>query len=265
MARKTKRLTRRTAGRLVRAVIYTPVLPIDPDRVRRDKLKVSSEARKRMNLRTSGEKLEIVMAANFEGDDLVVTLTYDDAHLPDSRKSAVSCLQKFLRSLRAQRRQRGEALHYIYVTEDKHGDGRIHHHVVLNATKGKQDFQEIRALWKQGTDTEISTIETQFDGYAAIATYFIKEPLEYGKPEKGKRVWTPSQGLNREVVEHEWVSEDMTITPPAGAWVLSYEPVVNGFGSFTYIKYMLPDRRKTKKPLGASGSEQCISNGNHWF
>ena len=87
---KRKRLTRITAGRYVEAVLYDQPMAGDEPKVRAAKQKVSSAARQKINRRTCWQKCELAMAANFDRDDLFVTLTYREA--PPTREAAVRCL-----------------------------------------------------------------------------------------------------------------------------------------------------------------------------
>ena len=91
-----KTLKRTRAGRLEIATCYTQISKGDPARVRAQKEKSSSEARERMNARTSSQKLERKLAANFDDGDLYVTLTYEDVSLPDCRGKAVRRMRSFL-------------------------------------------------------------------------------------------------------------------------------------------------------------------------
>lgn len=47
------------------------------------------------------------MAANFDDGDLLVILTYDDKHMPDSRDKAVRKMRSFLSKLKKARAERG--------------------------------------------------------------------------------------------------------------------------------------------------------------
>lgn len=85
----SKTLKQVRAGRLVSMVVYTTQTTGDPTRARTQKQKASTLARERLNARTSFQKLERVVAANFDDGDLFLTLTYDDKHLPDDRDGAV--------------------------------------------------------------------------------------------------------------------------------------------------------------------------------
>ena len=118
----------------MKTILYTAPEPRDSERARADKSRMTTAARQVMNDKTSRNKLEMLMAENFTGRDLFLTLTYRDADLPSKRSAAVKLLRKFLRDLRRHRKARGQELRYIYTTEGKHGAARLHHHLVLNAT-----------------------------------------------------------------------------------------------------------------------------------
>lgn len=149
----SKILRKIRAGRVVFAVVYTPCTAGDTPKARAQKQKASTAAREKLNARTSFQKLERTLAANFDDGDLFVTLTYDDKHLPDSRGKAVRKIRTFLSKLRKARAERGEELHYIYVTEGACPGGRLHHHLVLNSTG--TDLEEIRRLWIYGDNVEL--------------------------------------------------------------------------------------------------------------
>ena len=186
---KTLRQVR--AGRLVCAVVYTTSTAGDTARARAQKLKASTLARERLNARTSFQKLERVLAANFDDGDLFVTLTYDDDHLPPDRDTAVRRMRAFIPKLRAARKARGQPLHYVYVTEGFCPGGRAHHHMVINSTGN--DFEELRRLWIYGDNMEVRrlTFGPEYT-YEDLASYLTKEPREWGHPQVGERTWTPS-------------------------------------------------------------------------
>ena len=91
---------------------------------------MTTAARQVMNDKTFRNKLEMLMAENFTGRDLFLTLTYRDADLPSKGSAAVKLLRKCLKELRRHRKVRGQELRYIYTTEGKHGAARLHHHLV---------------------------------------------------------------------------------------------------------------------------------------
>lgn len=234
---KTKRLKTVRAGRLVYAVCYTQVLRSDPQQVRQVKSKCSTEARRRMNFRAAWQKLELLLAANFGSRDKVITLTYDNRHAPIDKKAANKMLKKFIGKLRRERRKRGEDLKYVYVTEGLHGDHRIHHHLVIN--DAGEDSAELARLWQRGIiETELVDVY----GYGPLARYLTKEPREFGNS-NGARSWTPSTNLRKPIVTSELVNDNYSLIAPPGVHRLENACFrqENGFGSYTYIKYLIPE------------------------
>lgn len=263
MAKRRKQII---AGRLVSELAYTVAYPHDPEHVRQEKRKMSTKARQRQNIKAACKALELLIAANFTARDLVLTLTYRNKDLPDSRKAAVGNLKKFFRDLRAHRKARGQELKYIYVTESKHEKGRLHHHVVINSTGA--DLDVIKSLWRWGDDIEMDYVDTP--QYRALAEYLSKEPKEAGA-RNSKRMWTPSKNLARPIQKCDWIDDRVTLEPPPGATVLESSSERNEFGEYVYLKYMLPEikprpcrtsrRRRPHKDVSIfSGLEPCISN-----
>ena len=248
---KRKRLTRITAGRYVEAVLYDQPMAGDEPKVRAAKQKVSSAARQKINRRTCWQKCELALAANFDRDDLFVTLTYREA--PPTREAAVRCLCEFLRRLREARAARGTALLYIKNAEhlrDDGSEGRWHHHVVINATG--RDYEEIRELWSPwGDNVDFEGLLDGRESYASRAQYLCKE-----KPPLGKQTWTPSRGLKKPKRESTLVDESVTLSVeslPVGAVVLEKSEELNEWGHFVYIKYLLPRRAQGPDPRRRRG------------
>lgn len=233
------------AGRLFFGVAYTQARAGDPPQVRAAKSKVTTAARRKINLRLAWQKLMLLLAANFDASDLFVTLTYDDAHLPATRKAANACLAKYLALLRRSFRQEGRELKYVYCTESVHSEGRWHHHLVIPACA----YETVRSLWTGGTDIEIGAIDAW--GYEELARYLTKEAREPGAP-VGARSWSCSRNLERPVRESRMVEDYVTLAPPPGASVLGRDSMVNEWGSYEYLCCLLPappkPRRRRPKP-----------------
>lgn len=221
------------AGPLVVETIYPAPNPRDSAGVRAGKRALSSQAQQRMNLKYAYQKLELEIAANFSVKDLYITLTYDDAHLPKSRAEANRRMQAFWRRLRAERRAQGQELRYIYVTEHKHGEGRWHHHVLINST-GK-DYELIRRLWRQG-GVEFQQLRIDRDkNFETLARYLCKEQRE----KLGLRLWSCSRNLRKPERECFRVPNDTPLSPPDGATVLvDTGDVTTAYGHFRYVKYL---------------------------
>lgn len=224
------------AGRLVHDCAYTMCYPSDAPCVRREKQKCTSAARRRMNLKRAAQKLELSLAANFGSSDLVLSLDYRDDALPGTRAEAVERVRKFLRQLRRHRKARGEELRYVYVTEGLHGDGRLHHHLVINGTE--KDLDTLRSLWTHG-EVDLCRFSLR-DGYYALAEYLTKEPRNGDRKRSGERCWTSSLNLRKPEVECGLIPDSLTLSVPPGAVVLDSDSVRNEFGEFVYLKYLLP-------------------------
>lgn len=231
MAKKRKTIY---AGRVVYDVVYTVASPRDPQEIRREKKKISSAAQARTNCNTATRKLELLMAANFEPSDLVVTFTYDPEHLPDSYPAGQKLWSKFIRQLRKYRAARGQKLAYIYVNEGKHGDHRLHHHLIINATQ--DDLDTMRSLWIYGEQIDLSYIRQR--GYEGWARYLSKERREASL--NGKRMYTASRNLKKPEVEYAWVDDATTIEAPPGAMDVIESGDRNAFASYKYVKYTMP-------------------------
>lgn len=218
----------------------------------------TSPAQQFYNNKCSWRAAELHLAANFGGRDMVLTLTYDDAHLPLDKKSADACLKKFFRKLRAVRRRRGQELKYIYVTEGFHGKGeddafggdgeledrRLHHHVVVNGT-GPGDLEEIRSLWQYGGYLRAEPVDVHY--YRELAKYLTKEAREFGRGKPGERTWRASRNLIKYEVEYiEIPSDSVTLAPPAGAvdYVQFCEHNPYGFADCIGARYLLYEDRE---------------------
>ncbi|WP_297197489.1 rolling circle replication-associated protein [uncultured Flavonifractor sp.] len=233
MAKRKKTIV---AGDLIKTVIYTAPEPRDGPRVRAAKSRMTSAAQKAMNDKTARGKLEMQIAAAFKRSDLFLTLTYRPKDLPANRKGAVINVRKFLRNMREYRKSVGIPFKYIYVTEEKHGDGKLHHHIIMNATE--RDIETIRSLWPYGDVIDIEYLGCR--EYVTWAEYMTKEGVE-GR-QVGAQLWTSSKNLEKPKVTYSYVDNDETLTAPIGAHVLEKEEKVTEFGSYCYIKYYIPPK-----------------------
>ncbi len=225
-----------TAGPLVIEAVYPAPHPRDSVGARAGKKALSSEAQQRMNLKYAYQRLELLLAANFGERDLYITLTYDDDHLPASRKEAQRRIQAFIRKLRAARQALGLAVKYIYVTEHKHGDARWHHHMVLNATG--DDYALVSRLWDQG-GAEYKQIRVDRDkNYETLARYLCKEQRE----KLGLRLWSCSRNLAKPERECLRVPNDTPLEPPPkerATLLMDTGNVQTPYGHYRYVKYLV--------------------------
>jgi hypothetical protein len=230
---KTKKIIH--AGAMVVEAVYPRVSRADTGRVRAAKQKASSEAQRRMNNIYSYQKLELMLAANFIPGDLVITLTSDDRHLPKERAQAAAQLKYFRGQLGRLRRDNGQELRMIWSTEHKHGEGRWHHHIVVNATG--EDFEDIRRLWIYGDNIEIQRLRVDGEkSYASLARYMAKEERE----RLGLRSWSYTRNCRKPEVETFPVEADTQLQAPKGSTVLEEHSQRTEYSSYKIIKYLAP-------------------------
>lgn len=209
------------------------------------------------NDKCSWKELALILGANFGRGDYVVTLTYDNLHLPPGKEEADKCFKKFIRKLRDVRRKRGEELRYVYVTEGWHGksddeyfgddgyleDRRLHHHFVLNGV-GPGDLEEIRSLWQGGGYVRIEPVDVHY--YRELAKYLTKEPREFGRARPGEHTWRASRNLDEYETEYiEIPSDSVTLSPPPGAvdYVQFCERNPYGYADCVGAWYLLFDEK----------------------
>lgn len=248
-----KRLKVVTAGQLVYEYLVPLTVPEDTIGRRSKLRKVSSAAQQFMNLKNSWRELELTIAENFKAGDLVITSTYDNEHLPETKTAANTLFAKFVRKLRAVRGKRGEELRYLYATECQHGkevdeyfgedsgleDRRMHHHLIINATGS--DYEDIRSLWEYGDYIRIEPLDIHY--LRELAKYLTKEARDFGRAKVGERTWKGSRNLKKYRVEYDDVRDSMTLTAPPGAVDFTHTEEANpeGYGEMVCTRYLLLD------------------------
>lgn len=223
------------AGRLVWDITYTVPRPNASKQERKRIREVTEEQIQRTNANTAQRKLEMLMATNFDDTDLVLTVTYRDADLPESADVTRKHLGKVFAQMRAYRKARGlPELKYIYVLEGRHGDHRPHAHIIINATGG--DLELMRSLWIWGDDIQLNYIRER--GYDGWAGYLTKERREASL--NGKKQFVGSRNLARPVTTYAWVDDGTTVDAPPGAQVLDEGGGRNEIASCRFVKYLMP-------------------------
>ena len=196
--------------------------PLARRRGRAPKSLPQTTIREKLNIRHAYERLAFLIASNFTYSDWMLTLTYDDDHLPPNT---------YARPYR-----------YIYATEGRHGDKRIHHHIILNHYPGEAEV--FRRLWPDGN---IKWEPVGKLGFIGLAKYLTKEPMQYGREYVGDRLWTPSRNLEKPRITVEKVPDNYRPVPPKEAFDVEPELKENKFGSYYYVNYKLPWRNKGKR------------------
>ena len=233
------------AGGIQCEALYNRRSPRDPSAPRAEKKNESSPALRRMNQIRSVNKLTLLLSKNFPtaGSGLVVTLTFDDRHMPKTRKEAQRRFKYFLKKLREARRKAGLPEPVVFFTPEvlTSASGRWHYHIILDNTG--RDLDIIRACWIYGSDIEAEKLRVDFEkNHSTLAKYMTKElrdSQEYDcKP--GLRGWSYTRNALKPESEKRTVPSDYTLSPPAGSVVILEERKRTEFGSYHIIMYWPP-------------------------
>ncbi len=254
------------SGGHYRAVLYPSIIPKGGRRGVREN--PTTEFRQRLNDTTQMRKLIATLEVNFSLDDLFITLTYDDNHLPPNFDAAAKCLQGFIKKYRTVRKREGFASPYIYITEGYHGDHRMHHHIVT--TSSGNTAKLIKELWTFGYsyyETIRSFAHNSADRYPTIslanciaecgmdrmmgaalfnclcyeklARYLTKEPRKTGRNRPGDRAYTPSLRLRKPEIKKYEIENTRVIDVPEGVIVLNRASRDGPFGAISFVDGML--------------------------
>lgn len=232
----------RTAGLLVQVVDYPQPAPREPAAVRAQHRKLSTKAQQLMNVKYSWQKLMWRIAANFAPGDLIITLTYDDAHLPRDRKQALARLKQFRANMSKAMKAKGREFVAVYSTEHLHSsswvpeDGRWHHHVVMRATG--DDFRTILAAWPYGNEIEIHKFEISKDrNYETLARYMAKERQDTANA----HVWGCTRNCRKPEEESFPIAEDAQIVIPENAIFSQRELKETIYGRYEFVTWLGSD------------------------
>lgn len=240
------------AGNVVRLALYSP-RDAKPN-TRRRSMGISKEDKNRANLKTSYEKLLMVVCANIEPGDYFVTFTYRNDCLPANRKEARPYWQKFMRPFRKYKKNNKDPLVYFYSTQMTTTGGgiRLHHHMLLRR-EDDHDEERIRSLWTFGW-VDIHRLR-DWDDIIDKVHYMCREPRELGVKVPGERMWTPSRGVARPEMTFTTIDNDaVDITFPVGCTPLSDPVQIPGYGGYkSIIYYQKPDLGEASPLLGTGG------------
>ena len=224
------------AGNVVRQTLYTPRDP-KPNQCRRG-IGISKEDKKKANLKTSVDKLFMLVCANFSPGDWWVTLTYDDDHLPQTRQESQKPFRKFMRKFRKYRKDNGDSFKYVYCTQvtTENGGRRIHHHMIVR-WEDDGDREEIKKFWEFGTISKVVRLK-DIEHIQTEVNYMCREPRELGVYIPGEQMWTPSRGLVRPKPQFTIIDNDsVDISVPVGCRELDAPVQIPGYGGYKSILY----------------------------
>lgn len=167
-------------------------------RRRRGRMRPTSEAQERYNVKCAERRLVRLLHANFTEDDYAVTLTYDDEYLPETEEEIRRDLQNMLQRLRRLYAKAGVELRYVAVSALGERGGRAHHHLVIS---GGVDEKEILRRWRYGR-RRCECLQFGADGVADLADYILKQAS----------VWSKRWCASKNLCEPEVVREDEKVS-----------------------------------------------------
>ena len=174
------------------------------------KKKDNSKAQRNLNDKNAKKYIERLINENFGNQDIWMTLTYDDEHLPPDGDidAAIKNVQRYIARVNYQRKKRGlQKARYIYVTAyDPGAKIRWHHHIVMD---GALDMETVEGCWKQSSRNEVRRLQKDENGLSGMANYIVEEKNRC----HGERRWNSSKGLREPKIR---VVHSKRPTPQAG-------------------------------------------------
>nr|DAH40244.1 MAG TPA: protein of unknown function DUF1424 [Bacteriophage sp.] len=242
--------TKITDAGVTRAIVdYHDRARPEPGGKRCKKVKPSSEAQRKNNLRRSAQRLTMDLNANFDEECWYLTWNYKTELRPKDKEEMLQQVKKTLRNLRKVYKKAGLELKYVWVPEIG-PRGACHIHIVVSAIT----INLIRHCWEYGG----MYIEPLRDdrNYRKLAEYFVKYSEKTRETWGGKQAgrYNPSKNLvHPETKKHRRRKKTFSageIHVPEG-WYLDKDSVqewINDQG-YKYLYYILvqtPERRLPK-------------------
>lgn len=195
----------------------------------------SAQIQRNLNDKRSKRKFVQVANANFGADDLHVSATYNEKHLPITLEEAERNVHNYIdRVKRRMKRVTGQELKYMLVTEytpeeeggqltlegmeDKQTKAvRIHHHIIINGGLNRDDLELMwsttRINWKKAESDPEYRKKVDYMGFVNCDRL---QPNENGiegltnyinKRKKGCKKWSTSMNLEKpkeKKNDHKW-------------------------------------------------------------
>lgn len=163
-------------------------LPPQKKAIRRaHKQKESSPAQKKLNEKRRIRYFIRMVNSNFGKGDYTAELTYDNAHLPDSRDRILKDIKNYVKRMKRTCADPSK-MKYVYVISNNKSDGsaeraRVHVHMFISGV----DRDVIEDKWGKGY---VNTDKLQMNEYGAAgkAAYMARQS-------KSERSWGSSQNL----------------------------------------------------------------------
>ena len=167
-------------GKYLEVEIY-PISKYEQKKSRSKKKKESRKEQKNLNDKNARKNLRRRIHANFDNGDLIVSLSYDAANLPDSEEAAIRDRNNYIRRIKNFRKRNGlDELKYIAVLEYREATDD-------KRTKTRMDRDKAEELWVKGT-ANANRMQANELGFEELANYLSKDP-------RGKKRWSQSKNI----------------------------------------------------------------------
>lgn len=144
----------------------------------------SRPEQEKLNDKNARRYINQLVKANFFVNDYRLDLTYDDEHLPRNEEEANKLIHNFLKKIKRARAKLGlEPLKYIWINEGFDGEGRPHHHLLIN---GGIDRDTIEGMWAKGRGrnakqigyARVERLRFNNEGIVGLVKYMTKKALK---------------------------------------------------------------------------------------
>ena len=221
---------------------------------RKPKSKPSRKEQEQLNAKNAVKNFIWRVNGNFNEDDIVVHLTYDDAHLPHTYERVKMDLRNYLERIKRIRAREGlPALKWMAVIEStvrkRTGEVRWHIHLLMSEMSRKA----AEKAWGKGTRVNADRLQPDMFGLEGIARYMMKnpcgrkrylqskniEPPKISKPKDGKHTRT---GVRRMATLYRDDAAYFERKYP-GYDFLSLEVEQNQYNGYLYLSIKMKKRR----------------------
>lgn len=206
------------------------------------------EAQERANANREKREFIIKVNANFKEGDYHLVLDYTNSDRPQEIEAAKDDREHFMRRLRYIYKRAGVVLKYIIITEWGKKRGGLHHHLIINRDRGI-DEDLIRRAWKKGR-VHFNPLDDKGD-YTQLASYLVKNRVNWRKYGGSGRQWTCSRNLARPKTEKKIVKRDIYYDKPKprpGYYISEYSE--SGFTKegYPYRFYVFVKDKRVRDP-----------------
>ena len=212
-------------------------------RKRGGRYRPTSDVQQRLNDFNARERVAWQLDANYKSGDGLWLLSFDNAHLPESRAAWIKAWQAFKRRLARYFAREGLGeLKLVAVCHGDIGGGRPHIHVCVNADICPATMD---ALWGQGY-TDVRTLKKGRTGLRGLAEYMLRG-MSWGRVLTTRNLETPvpkerTGELTRAAAEKIWETWDDAsgyagLLP--GYRIAEVEPFYNWYNKHYYLRIYL--------------------------